>query len=242
MVDPGGADSDDAEDYRTDFAAYADDRGATPFADVRRTVRASFEGYSSVRGPGVTAAAERAFEADLSENLGRKASGPLTRVVEIFHDEGTNTQFGESERVLTFRTYPGDQGFYITNGFLRSSPSSDFAYWDWGCTIDEMCRAIRDGQDPYILAKLRVETDGTGHLSDLDAQRIKDSVMSIISARLKEPKNVEGFAGHVSGAGYEVDTTNNFLSTRQLLSTGSAVPLSPVEGFSTTVGLARSVE
>lgn len=231
------------EEYRADFAAFADDRIDTVYEPyLGRNVRASFEGYSDVDGPGVTAAAERSWEADLSENLGRKASGALTRVTRISHDEGVNTAFGESERVTTFRTYQGQQGFFITNGFLRSSPSSDFAYWDWGCTVDEFCRAIRDGQDPYILAKLRVETDGSGHLSSLDAQRIKDSVLSIVDARLMEPKNVEGFAGHVSGRGYEVDTTNNFLSTRQLLSTGSVVPLVPVEGFTTTVGLARSVE
>jgi hypothetical protein len=236
-----GGDESDTEQFADDFAAFADDRVGVTYGDARVISRAPFEGYSNVRQPILRVVAERAFAADLSENLGRKASGPLVGVTEVFHDEGINTAFDAADRFITLRTYRGEGGFYVTNGFLRSPAGSDFLYWDWGLVVDELCEGIVESQSKWTLAKLRALTDGSGNLSDDDASRVEQSVRSNLRSRLVEPDNIEGFKGHVSGLGYTVDRTNDFLATRTLLSTGNAVPLSPVEGINTTVGLTRSL-
>lgn len=238
LLDAG---DDTPANFITDFAAFSDDRVGVTYGDCRAISRFAFEGYGQPRQPILGAVIERAAVADISENLGRKASGPLSRVTEIFDDEGVDTAFTEADKVITLRTYRGESGFYITNGYLRSPAGSDFLYWDWGITVDELCEAIRDGQSRWTLAKLRALTDGTGRLSPDDAVRVEQAVFTIVKARLLDPDNIEGFKGHVSGAGYAVDRTNDFLATRTLRTTGNAVPLSPVETIATTVGLTRSL-
>ena len=223
------------------FGAFAHDRVALCYGDARMISRAPFEGYANVRQPILRAVAERAFAADLSENLGRKASGALTGVTQIFHDEGTDTAFSEADKIVTLRTFRGQPGFYITNGYLRSPAGSDFLYWDWGIVVDELCEGVVEGQDKWLLSKLRARTDGSGNLTDEDAKRVEDAVLSVLNIRLKQPDNIEGFKGHVSGHGYTVDRTNDFLASRTLISTANAVPLSPVESIQTTIGLARSI-
>lgn len=238
LLDAG---DDTPANFVSDFAAFADDRVGVTYGDCRAISRFAFEGYSQPRQPILGVVAERAAVADISENLGRKASGPLSRVTEIFADEGVSTAFTEADKVITLRTYRGEAGFYITNGYLRSPAGSDFLYWDWGITVDELCEAIREGQSRWTLAKLRALTDGTGRLSSDDASRVEASVLTIINARLSDPENIEGYKGHVSAVGYAVDRENDFLATRTLRTTGNAVPLVPVETIETTVGLTRSL-
>lgn len=238
LMDAG---NDTPANFVDDFAAFADDRVGVTFGDCRAISRFAFEGYGQPRQPIVGVVAERAAAADISENLGRKASGALSRVTEIYADEGVNTAFSEADKVITLRTYRGEAGFYITNGYLRSPAGSDFLYWDWGITVDELCESIREGQSRWTLAKLRALTDGTGRLSSDDAVRVEQAVLGIINARLMQPENIEGYRGHVSGVGYAVDRENDFLATRTLRTTGNAVPLSPVEIIETTVGLTRSL-
>lgn len=238
MLDSGGG---TADAFRLAFAAAADDRVAITYKKARCIVRDVFEGYSNAWQPGVRAIAERAFEADLSENLGRKASGPMEWVTEVEHDEGNNQIFVESDKIITFTTFQGETGFYVTNGYIRSPAGSDFLYWDWGVTIDELCHAVVEGQNKWLLSKLRALTDGSGNLSNADGVRIVGAIKKLIKSRLLEPQTVEGFKGHVSGVDYAVDLTNDFLATRTVQSTAAAVPLSPVEGFKTTIGLARSI-
>ncbi len=178
--------------------------------------------------------------ADLSENLGRYASGSL-RVLKITADEGVNQAFIESHKINTGRTYDGQSGIYLTNGYLKSSAGSDFLYWDWGRVIDRACRIVYDTQQLWLLKKVRVLTDGTGRINPLDAVRIESAVRSALKDGLLDPINVEGFAGHVSGLEYMVDLTNNVLTTRQLKSTLRLVPLPPIESIATEIGFTGSL-
>lgn len=230
-----------AAEFRSDFAAAADDRLGVTWKKARCTVRAAFDGYASAWQSGVRAVAERWFEVDLSENLGRRASGNLSWIVAVEHDEGSNQVFVETDKVITFSTLQGKIGFFITNGYLRSPSGSDFQYLDWGVTVDEMCHVVVEGQDKWLLSKLRALADGTGNLSKSDATRIEGAIKARLSAVLKEPENIEGYKGHVSDLDYTVDLTNDFLSTRQVRSTAAAVPLQAVEEFVTSVGLTRSI-
>lgn len=237
-MDAGGG---TADAYRSAFAAAADDRVAVTWKKARCVVRAYFDGYSDAWQPGIRAVAERIFEADLSENLGRVASGPMEWVTEIEHDEGVDQQFVESDKVITFRTNLGEDGFFVTNGYLKSPTGSDFLYWDWGCTVDELCEAILFGQQKWLLSKLRSLKDGTGRLDKNEAVRIVNAIKGRINAVLKDPINVEGQKGHVTDADYAIDLTNDFLATRTVRSSGRAIATSPAETFDTEVGLTRSI-
>jgi hypothetical protein len=238
MLDAG---DDTVSNVRTEFASFADDRVAVVFGDADAVSLGSFAGWGVPTVPAVDLVAERAAGAVLSENLGRKASGALTRVRAISHDEDKSTQFSESEKITTLRTFRGEAGFFITTGFLKSPAGSDFLYWEWGRVIDEFCETVKEGQDKWILANLRTRADGTGRLSPLDATRIEEAVRPALKARLLDPTNAEGLPGHVSALRYTVDRANNYLSTRTFRSKGAAVPLVPAQGVETEIGFERSV-
>jgi len=197
-------------------------------------------GWGTPRQTACFALSERAASADLSENLGRRASGGL-RVSAIQNDEGSNQQFIESHRINTLRTYDGESGFYPTNGYLKSASGSDFLYWDWGRVIDRACRIVYVEQQKWLLRKVRTLTDGTGQIDPRDAVRIETAVRAALKSGLSDPITAEGFPGHVSALQYVVDLTNNVLSTRQLKSTLRLVPLPPIEGFVTDIGFTGSI-
>lgn len=235
----GGKDT--AANWLTAFASFADSRVGVVFGDCAITSLNAFAGWGTPHLPLVNAIAERAAIADLSENLGRKASGALRGVVAISDDEGKTAQFSESDKVNTARSWQGEAGFYSTNGFLKSPAGSDFKYWDWGVTIDEGCTITHLAQRRWLLSKLRVKTDGTGNIDARDAARVNNMVRADLKSGLLDPVNVEGQKGHVSGFSYAVDETTNFLSTQGVTSAFGAVPLPPIEKFTTTAGFTRSV-
>ncbi len=239
MIDAG---EDTTANVLTSFSSFSDDRLAVCYGNANVVSLNPVNGWGVPKVPGVNAVFERATLAELSENLGRKASGGLRGVRAISHDEGTSTAFTEVDRITTLRTYRKQPGFFVTNGFLKCSPGSDFSYWDWGCTIDEICDKSVKVQDKYLLAKLRALKDGTGKIDPRDAERIESDARGVLKDALLDPPNIEGYKGHVSGFSYDVDQTNNFLSTKIFRSTVRAVPLAPVEGIETTVGFARSIE
>lgn len=235
------AGKDTAANVNTSFASFADSRCAPVFGDAAISSLNAFAGYGTPHVPFLNAVAERAAIAQLSENLGRKASGALRGVVAISDDEGVNTQFAESDKVITGRTFRGEGGIFVTNGFLKSPAGSDFKYWDWGVTIDEGCTIVSEGQKRWLLSKLRSLTDGSGNVDPRDAARVNKAIRADLKAALLDPANIEGFNGHVSGISYAVDETTNFLSMQDLQSAFGAVPLPPIGSFTTTAGFARSV-
>lgn len=233
LVDGG---KDTAANWLTAFASFSDRRVAVCFGDCAASTKDTFAGYGTPHRPILDIVAERATAAQISENLGRKASGNLSRVVAISDDEGLTVQFSEADKVITLRSYRGQSGFYVTNGYLKSPAGSDFKYWDWGVTIDVGCDTIYETQDRFQLAKLRSVTDGTGHIEAKDANRINTAVSRALAAKLTEPVNVEGRKGHIAGFTYAVDETTDFLRTQQFQASAAFVPDSPVEGMVTTAG------
>lgn len=226
---------------RTSQAAFADARVGVCEGDADVVSLASFVGWGVPKVPSVNVFAERAAGADLSENLGRVESGALRGVRAISHDERTDTQYSEAEKINTLRTHLGETGFFATNGYLKSPSGSDFLYWDWGCTIDVICRTVERAQAKWILKKLRSLTDGSGNIDPRDGSRLNAFVRLALKRELLDPTNVEGYKGHVSNVAYAVDETTDFLTSREVFSAASAVPLSPIETFRTSVGFARSI-
>ncbi len=224
----------------TSFASFSSRRVAVAYGKADVITLNPHQGWGSPRQNAAFVLAERAAGCDLSENLGRIASGPL-RVINITDDEGTNQQFIESSRINTLRSYDGEQGFYSTNGYLKSPSGSDFLYWDWGRVIDRACRIVYTTQQNWLLRKVRTLTDGSGAIDPRDAVRIEAAVRAALKTELLDPITIEGFAGHVSGLQYSVDLNFNVLTSRQLKSALRLVPLPPIEGFVTDVGFTQSL-
>lgn len=237
MMDAG---NDTAANIITSFASVSSNRVALAFGQADVVTLNSRSGYGVPRQSAAMVLSERAASADLSENLGRYASGGL-RVAAITSDEGVTQAFIESHKINTLRTYDGQSGFYSTNGYLKCAAGSDFLYWDWGTVIDEICSTVYDAQQPWLLRKVRVLADGTGRIDPRDAVRIEAAVRAAIKNRITDPINIEGFPGHVSAIEYVVDLTNDVLRTRQLKSTVRAVPLAPLESISTEIGFTGSI-
>jgi hypothetical protein len=238
MMDAG---TDTAAAVLTAFAAFADDRVAVAFGNADLIGLGGIVGMGSPQYPTLNAVFERAVKADLSENLGRFASGPLRGVLAISHDEDKAIAFSESDRITTLRTHPATTGFYVTNGYLKSPSGSDFLYWDWGITIDEICSVTHKALQRWVLAKLRSLKDGTGKLDPRDAARVEGSVQPALKAALRDPTNIEGFQGHVTDIKFAANQSNDYLSTRTLRGSTAALPMSPAEGIVTDIGFARSL-
>ncbi len=237
MMDCG---ADTSANVITSIVPFANNRVACVFGQADIPTLNPKAGWGVPRFPAAYALAERAAGADLSENLGRVASGSL-RVLAITNDEGANQAFIESHKINTLRTYDGQTGIFSTNGFLKSAAGSDFLYWDFGRVIDRACRIVYDTQQLWLLRKVRVLTDGTGRLDPRDAVRLEAAVRAALKDGLLDPINAEGFPGHVSGLEYVVDLNNNVLTTRQVKSTLRIVPLPPIESLATEIGFTGSL-
>jgi hypothetical protein len=237
MMDVG---ADTGANVITSFGSFANSRVAVAYGQCDVPTMNPHPGWGTPRMSAAFALAERAAGADLSENLGRTASGQL-RVSFIVNDEGQNQQFIESHKINTLRTYDGQNGFYSTNGYLKSPSGSDFLYWDWGRVIDRLCRVVYNAQQRWLLRKVRTLFDGTGAIDPRDAVRIEAMVRSDLKDEILDAINVEGFAGHVSALEYTVNLSNNVLKTRNLKSALRAVPLPPIEGFVTDIGFTTSL-
>lgn len=235
------AGNDTGANVKTAFASFSNNRVAVVFGTADITTLNNHAGWGTPRFAAAFAFSERVVGADLSENPGRVGSGAL-RVAAIQNDENVSQQFLEADKINTLRTHDGEDGFYSTNGFLKSASGSDFAYWDWGRVVDRACRVAFETLQPWLLRKVRILTDGTGRIDPRDAVRIQTAVTVQLRTALKGP-TVEGVPDmdHISDLLFTVDLTNNVKSTSQTLYTLQLVPTIPIEGQVTTVGLTGSL-
>ena len=195
------------------------------------------EGWGTPALPLLASVSLRAALVDPSENLGRRRSGPLTGVIAVSQDEGIAQAFAEADRIITSTSRRGDAGFFVTNGYCRSPADSDFLYYDYARLVARACRLAYVAQSKWTLSKVRTRNDGTGRIAEVDAKRIEAAIQGVLDEALLKQPNAEGFDGYCSACTYAVDRTNNVQSTRTIRGTIAIVPLPPVEGISTVVGL-----
>jgi hypothetical protein len=238
------AGTDTTSNVKTSFAAVSDRRICAVYGDADIASLNTFNGHGIPRVSAMNAVAERAAGAAISENLGRFLSGALRGVRAITHDEGTNTQFSEGDKITTLRTYAGADaaaGVYITNGYLKSPSGSDFLYYDYGRVIDDVCVIANSALLTFILSKVRTLTDGTGYIDPRDAARIDSHVNRQLQAGLMDDVNPEGFRGHLTSVLGSTDLANDVLTTRNVNFNVSAIPLPPIEGITANIGFTRSI-
>ncbi len=239
MMDCG---NDTAANVITSIVPVANSRIAFTFCQADIPTLNPKAGYGTPRQAANFAFAERAASlVDISENLGRRASGSL-RVSAITADEGVAQAFLESHKINTLRTHDGEAGYFCTNGYLKSASGSDFLYWDWGRVMDRACRVVYQGHQQWLLRKVRVLSDGTGRMNPLDAERINSALRAQLKIALRDPLSVEGFPGYVSDLAYAVDLNWDVLRTRKFKASVRLVPTIPLEGIDTEIGFTSSIE
>lgn len=133
-----------------------------------------------------------------SEDLGRVKRGALPRIIKrpdgssgLYRDENFTPGLGD-QGITTLRTIPGKSGYYITEGRLLASQTSDFKYTQRGTVMDIACETIYPALAEYINDDLRKLADGT--LDPRDAIAIESDLQSQLDDAVLRttPKFVSG--------------------------------------------------
>jgi hypothetical protein len=229
------AGNDTTANVITAFAAVESRRIMVVYGDADMTSSKPFAGYGTPKLSALVPVAGRAAASLISTDLGRVASGRLSGLVEISHDENFDEVL-DQHKIATLRTHLGRSGFYVTRGRLKSPTGSDFSDWQLGRIMDVACRDVFIGQQNFL--NIGVRTTGAGAIDERDARRLETQIDSRLRANLTQPTNAEGTPGQVSAVRYTIDRTNNILSSSQLISEVAIQPLGYARFISTTIGFA----
>jgi len=217
----------------TAFASTVANRVLVSYRSCVLPTAKPFPGWGTPKVRLLTAFAQKAHAALPSTDLARVRSGPIPGCISIEHNEQL-TEVMDAAKISTARTIPNLQGFFLTNGNLKSAAGSDFKYWQHGRLMDIACAAVYLRQAFWLSAGIRTNANGT--IFEADAAAIELDVSSYLDALLTQPKNAEGKQGHVSAFQYVINRQTNFQSTGILLSDLAIQPLGYIKFFTTTLG------
>jgi hypothetical protein len=229
----------------TAFSSLVGDRVAVMYGKFRTAPSVGAVGRGLPLMPALNAAAMRAagnvISTDLAQTSGAASVGALPGASALSHDEYRANAGLDAAKVGTLRTAPNESGVFITNVWLKSATGSDFRYWQHGRIMDQACRET--SRQHWLLTSSNVITkaDGTGQIQEFAAQSIEKRVQraldNVIGSGLRGigPTTVDGTTGHVSEIRYQVDRTNNVLSTETLIATVSVVPRGYLKTLTVTI-------
>ena len=177
---------------------------------------APYPGGATFRRSAAWPVAARIAASEISEDLGRVRSGPITDVSALFRDE-QQTPLLASLHVESLRTIPGMNGFWISSavdGNMMSVVGSDYNFVQHRRTMDEACRLAL----PELMKELNddiVADQKTGFILASEANRIEGAVTAAVASgllntanRLRKP--------HVSGIKVSVKRDEPILSTKNI--------------------------
>jgi hypothetical protein len=153
----------------------------------------------------------------------------------------------DAARFGTLRTYPNKTGFFLTNAHLRSAAGSDFEFWQHRRIMDQACRVVSAQHTDLQSQSFECKGDGSGSLTEAAAQEIEKRVQraldQVIGSSLRGigPTRINGKIGHVSDIAYQVDRTNNVITTKTIIATVSIIPLGYGKRFVTTLSFKLQV-
>lgn len=210
--------------------------------EVRKPTQLTLPGYAFPRRPAVDCFAMRAAGCLPSTDLkrvrgnGRQDGGPLLGVLKLFFDadQDAGGVSVDSAKISTLRTYEGVDGFFITQGRLKSAEGSDFTVWPRGIVMDIACETAHAGQVLFIGSGFRLNADGT--IDDRDASAWEEEIGAKIAAQVLTPRNAEGFDGHVTDVRYRIVRTHNVLATNTILGEVGILPLGYADFITTVLG------
>jgi hypothetical protein len=218
----------------TAFSSVTGDRVAVMYGKFRSAPSVGTVGRGLPLMPALNAAAMRAagnvISTDLAQTAGATTVGALPGAQAISHDEYRANAGLDAIKVGTLRTAANDVGYFITNVWLKSGVGSDFRYWQHGRIMDQACRVVSQQHWQLVSSSVVTKNDGTGNIVEFAAQAIEKKVQraldNVIGSALRGigPTAVDGTTGHVSDQRYQVDRTNNVLSTETIIATVAIVP------------------
>lgn len=235
----------------TAFAAVTSERIAVMYGKFRTAPSVGTIGRALPLMPALNAAAMRAagnvVSTDLAQTAGASSVGPLPGASGITADEYRNNQGLDDAKIGTLRTAANAAGVFITNVWLKSPAGSDFQYWQHGRMMDLAC--VNVSAQHFLLSSSSVITkaDGTGQITESSAQAIERRVQRVLDNQVGSalrgigPTAVDGTTGHVSDQKYQVDRTNNVLSTNTLIATVAIVPRGYLKQLVATVSYKLSI-
>jgi hypothetical protein len=245
------AGEDTAANVLTAFANLTSNRIAVMYGSFDAPPAFGVVGRASPALPAVTAAAMRAagnvMSTDLAQTFGADSVGPIPGALSISHNEFTQNAGLDDAKIGTLRTYANLQGFYITNVHLKSAVGSDFEFWQHRRMMDQACIEVSARHTELISSSVIVKADGSGSLTEAAAQAIEKKVQRGLDNRIGSalrgigPTAIDGSTGHVSDQRYQVDRTNNVLSTKTLIAVVSIVPRGYLKQLQTTLSYKLAV-
>lgn len=192
-------------------------------------------------------AAGNLMSTDLAQVAGAQSVGALVGFTSIEHNEFLAESGLDAAKITTARTYPNTTGFFLTNAWLKSAAGSDYEYWQHGRIIDEAMTVVAQQHTQLLHRNFEVKNDGTGSFTEASAQEIEKIVQRALDqvigsgARDIGPTTISGKRGHVSEQRYQVDRTNNVLTTKTLQASWAAVPRAPLKNMNCTFSFALAV-
>jgi len=208
---------------QTAFASFTSDRVMVAAGDAN--IVSPLSG-NEVQRSVAWAATARSAVVPIGEDLGRIASGSCAGVADILRDEAATPNL-DAYGFTTMRSVRGKAGYYLTNGRLMASSTSDFQYWQYGRVMDAACNAGLTALLQFLNSSVRVNADGT--IYEQDARTIENTVQAAIAA-------VTTQVGQASAVSVQVSRTQNILSTSTLAVTIGITPLGYAKQIDATIG------
>lgn len=152
--------------------------------------------------------------------------GPVPGISVLYHDEETSPSL-DAAGFTTFRTHPGQAGFYVTRGRLKTAPTSDYQRVQNRRVIDKACRITRTAALRFLNSPIRV--DDAGLIAEPEAQRIEGFISGALEGQLISP-------GNATRARVVVKRDSNILSTSRLDIEVRIVPFGYAEEITVEIG------
>lgn len=206
----------------TDFAAYASKRVSVvaSFGDVVSPVT----GRVQRRNLGSHYAAWLLTDR-VSASPGRVERGAVPGIVALGHDERVSPGL-DAFGFVTFRSYIGLKGAYVTNGRTFAGVTSDYQYVEQRRVMDKACRLVRIAGLRFEQENLRITPDGT--IDERDVQAVELYLANPLEQMVNE--------GELSLGAVTIDPTQNVLSSSFLSAKVRMVPLGVVRWLELDIG------
>lgn len=158
----------------------------------------------------------QAARVTLSGDLKRVKAGPVPGIGAPVHDDRTATVDLDAKRISTYTTRLERAGTFITNGHLKSGPTSAYRIWPHAMVMGRSGKTIFVNQEDFVGANPRCNIDQSieagnpgapGTIYGPDAVGLEEPVKDALTRELTQPTNADGVEGHVSGWKYEIDRT-----------------------------------
>jgi hypothetical protein len=156
--------------------------------------------------PGASTYGARIASITPQRHPGEVRGGPLPSRVRALYNSAADRVTLDAARFVTFRTVPGRPGFYVTRGPTMAASGSDYSEHQFCRVSDLGSKVARDVLIGWLNRDLDLKKDGTGSLTDAQAEAIDANLTGRLREALVDTKYV------VSAEGY-VKRTNNVLTS-----------------------------